>query len=111
MALHQPAHHVGLACGRNAEPTSWVCFTEISRSMMSPRAISRLWTCSSIASISLRSTASEAERGVPWTCHTLTAGQPDAVRQIRPLMRKTAAESKEKRQRLTVAALVNHGLP
>jgi len=27
--------------GRNAEPTSWVCFTWIRRSMMSPRAISR----------------------------------------------------------------------
>ena len=49
--------------GRNAEPTSWVCFTWISRSMMSPRAISRRWTCSSMVSISLRSTSSEGGAG------------------------------------------------
>src|SRR6266571_3332039 len=49
--------------GRNADPTSWVCLAWISRSMMSPRAISRRWTLPSMLSISLRSTSSEGGAG------------------------------------------------
>src|SRR6185312_996669 len=49
--------------GRNAEPTSCVCFTRIKRSMMSPRCISRRCTPSSMESISLRNSASEGGEG------------------------------------------------
>jgi hypothetical protein len=48
--------------GRNAEPVSCVCFTEISRSMMSPRSIRSPCMDSSIRSISRRRSASD---GVP----------------------------------------------
>src|ERR1700733_13450742 len=49
--------------GRNAEPTSWVCFTWISRSMISPRCINRLCIWASIVSISWRRSASEGGEG------------------------------------------------
>ena len=48
MALHQPAHHVGLARRTERRADLLGLLDRISRSMMSPRAISRRWTCSSI---------------------------------------------------------------
>ena len=90
--------------GRNAEPTSWVCFTWIRRSMMSPRCISRRWMPSSIASISLRNSWSDGGAGGRWDmsvrccCEAFNADQSSCHRCDGVLIRQSGLRKQREMQ-------------
>src|SRR5262249_10829872 len=89
--------------GRNAEPTSWVFFTEISVLMISPRSISSACISASMRSISLRRSCSEGALD----CGAVAGGfdmvglrikdlrAPGAPQTEAALIGKTGGESKE----------------